>query len=180
MLEAITSSAMNAVAARVDTEKVSALRSSAITASTAAPSATAPYYSPYIIVDSNFNKAILAIRDNETGNVTQQYPTESQIKAYKRAQQVQAEVAASIAEASQPQPDVSQARAQPVELPENLQPLADKVAAEAQAAIASRGNSAEVEDVPQGSSQAAQVDTSIASGRSVSTPQAQTRVLVDA
>lgn len=140
MLEAIASSAMNASAVRVDTDKVSSLRSAAVTASTTPASKSAPYYSPFIIVDSNFNKAILAIRDSNTGSVTQQYPSKSQIRAYVRAQQVQSELSESIAQTPAPLPGVSSAQQQPVELPENLQPTIDKVAAEAQAAIASRGN----------------------------------------
>ncbi|HEU4837913.1 MAG TPA: hypothetical protein VFS88_00710 [Micavibrio sp.] len=46
----------------------------------------APYLSLYIKVDTNFDKAVLQIRDNENGDVLRQIPTESQLEAYRRAQ----------------------------------------------------------------------------------------------
>jgi hypothetical protein len=46
----------------------------------------APYLSLYIKVDNNFDKAILQIRDNQSGDVLRQIPTESQLEAYRRAQ----------------------------------------------------------------------------------------------
>lgn len=46
----------------------------------------APYISLYIKVDTNFDKAILQIRDGDTGDVVRQIPTESQLEAYRRAQ----------------------------------------------------------------------------------------------
>lgn len=46
----------------------------------------APYISLYIKVDTNFDKAILQIRDSDTGDVVRQIPTESQLEAYRRAQ----------------------------------------------------------------------------------------------
>lgn len=46
----------------------------------------APYISLYIKVDTNFDKAVLQIRDTDTGDVVRQIPTESQLEAYRRAQ----------------------------------------------------------------------------------------------
>lgn len=46
----------------------------------------APYISLYIKVDTNFDKAVLQIRDSDTGDVVRQIPTESQLEAYRRAQ----------------------------------------------------------------------------------------------
>lgn len=46
----------------------------------------APYLSLYIKVDVNFDKAILQMRDNESGDVLRQIPSESQLEAYRRAQ----------------------------------------------------------------------------------------------
>ena len=46
----------------------------------------APYISLYIKVDTKFDKAVLQIRDNDTGDVVRQIPTESQLEAYRRAQ----------------------------------------------------------------------------------------------
>lgn len=46
----------------------------------------APYLSLHIKVDNYFDKAILQIRDNQSGDVLRQIPTESQLEAYRRAQ----------------------------------------------------------------------------------------------
>ena len=51
-----------------------------------AASTQAPYISLYIKMDVNFDKAILQIRDGDTGDVVRQIPTESQLEAYRRAQ----------------------------------------------------------------------------------------------
>lgn len=48
----------------------------------------APYLSLYIKVDVNFDKAILQIRDGDTGDVVRQIPSEAQLEAYRRAQSV--------------------------------------------------------------------------------------------
>ncbi len=39
----------------------------------------APYVSPYISIDLDSNKAILQIRDSDTGEVEQQFPTKSRL-----------------------------------------------------------------------------------------------------
>lgn len=45
----------------------------------------APYISPYISVDNNYNEAVIQIRDSETGDVLTQFPSESRLQA--RAQE---------------------------------------------------------------------------------------------
>lgn len=50
--------------------------------------ATAPYVSPYISIDKNHNKAVLQIRDSDTGTVLRQFPTENQLQAYDRAREL--------------------------------------------------------------------------------------------
>lgn len=45
----------------------------------------APYISPYIFVDVNFDKAVLQIRDSDTGDVLRQFPSESTLEARSRA-----------------------------------------------------------------------------------------------
>jgi len=49
----------------------------------------APYVSPYIYYDVNFNKAVLQLRNGETGDVVDQFPSEKamQASASKRAEQ---------------------------------------------------------------------------------------------
>lgn len=41
---------------------------------------TAPFVSPYYAVDTNYNTAVLQIRDSETGDVLKQYPSESRLE----------------------------------------------------------------------------------------------------
>ncbi|PZO88742.1 MAG: hypothetical protein DI626_01035 [Micavibrio aeruginosavorus] len=48
----------------------------------------APYVSLYIKVDVNFDKALLLMRDSDTGDVVRQIPSETQLEAYRRAQKV--------------------------------------------------------------------------------------------
>jgi hypothetical protein len=40
----------------------------------------APYVSPYISVDVNYNRAVLQLRDSETGDVKDQYPSRSRMQ----------------------------------------------------------------------------------------------------
>ncbi len=47
----------------------------------------APFVSPYIAVDLDFDKAVLQIRDSETGDVKQQFPTQSRLIQLSRAQE---------------------------------------------------------------------------------------------
>lgn len=54
----------------------------------------APYISPFIHVDNTFDRAVLQIRDSETGDVVRQIPSEEQLKAYRRATQSEEAVAA--------------------------------------------------------------------------------------
>ncbi|MDH5722203.1 MAG: hypothetical protein OEY94_02640 [Alphaproteobacteria bacterium] len=48
----------------------------------------APYVSPYIHVDLNFDTAVLQIRDSDTGDVVEQFPSESRLQQLRRAQQL--------------------------------------------------------------------------------------------
>lgn len=87
MLEAV-----NSVLSNASYTKVVADQQSVATSYAANPdrvqqaSMQAPYLSLYIKVDVNFDKAILQMRDNESGDVLRQIPSESQLEAYRRAQ----------------------------------------------------------------------------------------------
>lgn len=87
MIEAVNSVLSNTSANRVATEQQSTLRSYATNPDRVQEVARAPYVSPHISIDKNYNKAILQIRDSDTGDVLRQYPTEGQLKAYRTAQQ---------------------------------------------------------------------------------------------
>ncbi|HRQ61954.1 MAG TPA: hypothetical protein PLO23_10685 [Alphaproteobacteria bacterium] len=53
-----------------------------------APIILAPYISPFVYVDNQFNKAVLQIRDSETGEVQRQFPSEETMRARAAAEAV--------------------------------------------------------------------------------------------
>jgi hypothetical protein len=86
MIEAVNSTIANATTVRgmvgqMDSASISTVATILpASSSNAAPSAPqAPFTSPYISVDFNFNKPVLQIRDSLTGAVKQQFPTEGQM-----------------------------------------------------------------------------------------------------
>lgn len=87
MIEAVNSVLSNVSSNRVAVDQQSTARSYAANPEKTQEVAKTPYVSPYISIDRNYNKAILQIRDSETGDVVRQFPTEGQLKAYRAAQQ---------------------------------------------------------------------------------------------
>ncbi len=69
----------------------------------------APFVSPYISVDLDFDTAVLQIRDSETGDVQQQFPTQSRLAQLRRAQDAQESLDL---QQRQQQPQAQQAAAQ--------------------------------------------------------------------
>ncbi len=92
MIEAVNSVLSKASANRQVTEQQSTLRSTAANPNRIqeAASARAPYVSPAISIDRESNRAIIQIRDSDTGDVVRQFPTEGQLKAYRQAQEFSA------------------------------------------------------------------------------------------
>lgn len=86
MIEAVNSVLSNAVLARGSAEQQSVARSYAANPERVQEVAQAPYVSPYISMNLNYNKAVLQIRDSDTGDVVRQFPSESQLEAYRKAQ----------------------------------------------------------------------------------------------
>ncbi|MES2729279.1 MAG: hypothetical protein V4621_04165 [Pseudomonadota bacterium] len=86
MLEAIAMNVANAAYLRVEAQKLSPQPVPVRPMPAVKASVSAPYYSPYVIVDESSSKAILAMRDSATGNITRQFPTDSQIRAYQRVE----------------------------------------------------------------------------------------------
>lgn len=87
MIEAVNSVLSNAPFTKAVVEQQSVVNSFAANPARVQQAPTqAPYISLYIKVDTNFDKAILQIRDSDTGDVVRQIPTESQLEAYRRAQ----------------------------------------------------------------------------------------------
>lgn len=83
MIEAVNSVLSNAPLVRGAAEQVNASRVVQPAADvspkvdSAPPVILAPYVSPYIEVNTSYNKAVLQIRDSDTGDVIRQFPSES-------------------------------------------------------------------------------------------------------
>ncbi len=120
MLEAVTSVLQTSQFVRPSAEQTSTVDSFAANperVQRAAPQA--PYISPYIAVDVNYDKAVLQIRNSETGDVEGQFPTQAQLEAQARSaarRQVEAQQqnAASVA----PQTQAQSAQSQQAERPQ--------------------------------------------------------------
>ncbi|MCK6418079.1 MAG: hypothetical protein L6Q57_03960 [Alphaproteobacteria bacterium] len=92
MIEAVNAVVSNAPLIRGQVDQVDAARA-AVEASapqasevTSAGGPRAPYVSPYIFMDVNFDKAVLQLRDGDSGDVVQQFPSESTLEARRRAE----------------------------------------------------------------------------------------------
>jgi hypothetical protein len=88
MIEAVNSVLSNASVLRGPSEQVdsAAVTVVAESAQSVANAPRAPYISPYIFVDVNYNKAVLQIRNGDSGDVLQQFPSESTLEARQRAE----------------------------------------------------------------------------------------------
>lgn len=121
MIEAVNSVVSNASALRGAADQVSAQR--ALTANPARVQEVAqpspelpqvPYISPYISIDTNYNKAVLQIRDSDTGDVVRQFPSEESLEV-RRLQQLRESRSAEVQD-SAPQPEPQQPAPQTTEL----------------------------------------------------------------
>lgn len=87
MIEAVNSVLSNSSATRVAVEQQSNTRSFASNPERAQEVARTPYVSPYVSIDRGSSRAVLQIRDSDTGDVVRQFPTEGQLRAYRTAQE---------------------------------------------------------------------------------------------
>lgn len=95
MIEAVNSVVSNAPLIRVAADQVAASRSfagDAAAVESVARGPVAPYISPYISVDPLFDAAVLQLRDSDTGDVVEQFPSDEALR--QRKQQEKAEFAA--------------------------------------------------------------------------------------
>lgn len=86
MLEAVNTTLQASQVSRVAAEQVSTADSFAANpqrTQRAAPQA--PYVSPYISVDYNYDRAVLQLRDSATGDVEGQFPSQAQLEAQARS-----------------------------------------------------------------------------------------------
>lgn len=81
MLEAVNSVLQSAPLVRANAEQASSADSFVANPDRIQKAAVAPYISPYIHMDVNYNKAVLQIRDSETGDVLNQFPNQSRLEA---------------------------------------------------------------------------------------------------
>ncbi len=87
MIEAVNSALSNASANRNTVDQQSTVRSTAANPNRVQEAARVPFVSPAISIDKQSNRAIIQIRDSDTGDVIRQFPTEGQLKAYQTAQE---------------------------------------------------------------------------------------------
>ncbi len=85
MLEAVNSVLQTAPLARAATEQVSTVDSFAANPERVQRSAPqAPYISPYIYLDVNYDKAVILLRNGDTGDVEGQFPSEAALEQQAR------------------------------------------------------------------------------------------------
>lgn len=80
MIDAVGSLVLNTPHLRGSTEQVASERSYAANPERIQEIPRAPYISPYVYVDVYFDKAVLQIRDSDTGDVLTQFPAENQLE----------------------------------------------------------------------------------------------------
>lgn len=85
MIDAVSAVTLNFSSLRGSAEQVASARSYAANPEKIQEAAQAPYISPYIHVDVDFDRAVLQIRDSDTGDVVRQFPSESEMESRRRA-----------------------------------------------------------------------------------------------
>lgn len=100
MIEAVTSAVSNAQLSRGLLEQIDSARIPATELQTSPSDARgdllrAPYISPVVFVDLDYDTAVLQIRDSDTGDVVRQFPTEPSLRA-RQSIQVQEKVEAPV------------------------------------------------------------------------------------
>ena len=115
MIEGVNATIANAALVRPVSEQVVSARSYAENPKQVQQVPQAPYISPYISIDYTSDKAVLQIRDSDSGEVIRQIPTRNQLDAYSRASESSVTSAATkpVAEKSDA-PAAAQASAAPV------------------------------------------------------------------
>lgn len=80
MIDAVSSLVLNTSQLRGATEQVASARSYAANPERIQEAPKAPYISPFISVNVYYDRAVLQIRDSETGDVLTQFPAENQLE----------------------------------------------------------------------------------------------------
>ena len=87
MIEAVKSTLSASTATRNVAAQNSTANSLSANPEKVQEAARAPYVSPYIAIDRGSNRAVVQIRDSDTGDVVRQFPTQGQLSAYQTAQE---------------------------------------------------------------------------------------------
>jgi len=104
MIEAIKSTLALSVTTKNTVQQNSTAKSLSANPDKTQEVAKVPYVSPYIRVEQETGKAVLQIRDSDTGNIRYEFPTKNQIEAYKKVQKE----ASKAALAATDNPDITQ------------------------------------------------------------------------
>ena len=92
MLEAVNTVLQAAPLTKGYVEQASTAESFAANPDRVQKVAQAPYVSPYVYVDVNYNKAILQLRDGETGDVVQSFPSDTTLELRARDEARRAQI----------------------------------------------------------------------------------------
>lgn len=87
MIEAVNSAVANASLVRGSANQVDAARVE-ISTGNGPVAPRAPFISPFISLDNNFDTAVIQIRDSETGDVLRQFPSEQTLSSRAREAQL--------------------------------------------------------------------------------------------
>lgn len=85
MIEAVNASVATASLLRASVEQAEAAQSYAANPTQVQRLPQAPYVSPYVSMNYTIDKAVLQFRDSESGEVVAQIPSDTQLRAYRRA-----------------------------------------------------------------------------------------------
>lgn len=111
MLEAVNSVLSSAPLVRAQTDQVSTADSYAANPERVQrTSPQAPYISPYIYLDVNYDKSVIQLRNGDTGDVEDQYPSEASLQEAAR-QSARREIARQQTTQTAPQTEAQSAQA---------------------------------------------------------------------
>ncbi len=114
MIEAVNSVVSNAPLIRIVADQVATSRSfagDALAVESVARGPVAPYISPHISVDPVFDAAVLQLRDSDTGDVVEQFPSDKALLQRAHREQAEAEAEAVHRSAGNVSPVVGQSSA---------------------------------------------------------------------
>jgi hypothetical protein len=152
MLEAVNSVLQTAPLARGNIEQASTSRSFAVNPEKVQEIPKAPFITNYIAVDNDFDTAVIQIRDNDTGEVLGQIPSDAKLQAQLQAQrdaqsfeEIRSQINSGVSESSTASPqDVSAQNAGDISVSSTAVSTQQLDAFQSAAQAATAGNGANV------------------------------------